>query len=202
MYTVRSPYFVTKLLPKTIWRKDSSQKKIYLTFDDGPIPVVTPYVLDLLKEEKIKATFFCVGHNVKNNPEIFQRLIDEGHSVGNHTYNHLNGWKTNKYKYLANVEQCNELVKSKLFRPPYGKLKPSQLFALNKNYTVIMWDVLTGDFDFKTGKRKCYNNAVSKVRNGSIILFHDSIKSRLNLEYALPRFIAFAKGDGYKFEKL
>jgi len=202
MYLVRAPFLVTKLLPKTIWRKDSSDNKIYLTFDDGPIPVVTPYVLDLLKDNKVKATFFCVGHNVKNNPEIYNRIIAEGHSVGNHTYSHLNGWKTNRKKYLENVEECSTLVKSNLFRPPYGKLKPSQLSELNKNYSVIMWDVLSGDYDFKTGKRKCYANVISKVRNGSIIVFHDSLKSRINLEYVLPRFIAYAKGEGFKFEKL
>jgi peptidoglycan/xylan/chitin deacetylase (PgdA/CDA1 family) len=202
MYLVRAPFLVTKLLRKTIWRKDSSDNKIYLTFDDGPIPVVTPYVLDLLKDNKVKATFFCVGHNVKNNPEIYNRIIAEGHSVGNHTYSHLNGWKTNRKKYLENVEECSTLVKSNLFRPPYGKLKPSQLSELNKNYSVIMWDVLSGDYDFKTGKRKCYANVISKVRNGSIIVFHDSLKSRINLEYVLPRFIAYAKGEGFKFEKL
>lgn len=202
MYLVRAPFLVTKLLPNTIWRKDSSENKIYLTFDDGPIPVVTPYVLDLLKENRVKATFFCVGHNVKNNPEIYNRIIAEEHSVGNHTYSHLNGWKTNNKKYLENVEECSKIVNSNLFRPPYGKLKPAQLKELNKKYSVIMWDVLSGDYDFNTGKRKCYANVISKVRNGSIIVFHDSLKSRINLEYVLPRFIAYAKGEGFKFEKL
>ena len=213
MYLVRPPYLIKKLFPAAVWRMDSKQKKIYLTFDDGPIPVVTPWVLDLLKQEEIKATFFCVGNNVENNPEIYKRILAEGHGVGNHTYNHLNGWNTDTAKYIENVNACARLVDSKLFRPPYGKLKKSQIKILQSkvshptsdighpsfSYSIIMWDVLSGDYDLKTGKRQCLLNATSHVRNGSIVLFHDSNKAREKLEFALPRFIEFAKGEGYEF---
>jgi peptidoglycan-N-acetylglucosamine deacetylase len=185
---------------------DSSEKKIYLTFDDGPIPVVTPFVLRTLKEENIKATFFCVGANVAHNPDIYKMVLDDGHTVGNHTYNHLNGWDTDTNKYIANVKQCSELVNSKLFRPPYGKLKRAQIAQLTSPnsilpapYSIIMWDVLSGDYDLKTGKRQCVKNVCDNLRNGSIVLFHDSIKAREKLEYALPRFIKFAKEEGYAF---
>ncbi len=220
MYLVRPPYLIKKLFPAAVWRMDALQKKIYLTFDDGPIPVVTPWVLDLLKQEEIKATFFCVGNNVENNPEIYKRILAEGHGVGNHTYNHLNGWNTDTAKYIENVNTCARLVDSKLFRPPYGKLKKSQIKILqskvqspkskvsvldtqysipNTEYSIIMWDVLSGDYDLKTGKRQCLTNTTSHVRNGSIVLFHDSNKAREKLEYALPRFIEFAKEEGYEF---
>ncbi len=199
MYLVRPPYIIKKLFPKAIWRMDASEKKIYLTFDDGPIPVVTPFVLRTLKEENIKATFFCVGANVVNNPDVYKMVLDDGHNVGNHTHNHLNGWDTDTNKYVANVKQCSELVNSKLFRPPYGKLKRNQSAIINQQYSIIMWDVLSGDYDLKTGKLQCVKNVCDNVRNGSIVLFHDSIKAREKLEYALPRFIKFAKEEGYAF---
>ncbi len=178
------------------------EKKIYLTFDDGPIPIVTSWVLDVLKNENIKSTFFCVGNNVKQNPDIYNSILEAGHSVGNHTYNHLNGWNTDTNKYIDNVKQCGELVQSNLFRPPYGKLKKSQSAIINQQSTIIMWDVLSGDYDLKTGSRQCLKNVTDNVRNGSIILFHDSLKAREKLEYALPRFIEFAKENGFEFGTL
>lgn len=190
-------------------------KKIYLTFDDGPVPTVTPWVLDVLKQYNIKATFFCVGENVVKNPDIFQRILQEGHSIGNHTYNHLNGWNTHSKKYMENVELCDQVLKKggsgqiHLFRPPYGKAKKSQILKLSSNknpdqtpYSIIMWDVLSGDYDKNTSPETCLKNVTDHVRNGSIIVFHDSAKAQKNLEYALPRFIEYASGQGFEFEKL
>jgi peptidoglycan/xylan/chitin deacetylase (PgdA/CDA1 family) len=202
MYLVRPPYIVKQLFPKAIWRMNTLHKKIYLTFDDGPIPDVTPWVLDLLKKEKIKATFFCVGENVDANPEIYKQILKDGHSIGNHTYNHLNGWKTLSKKYIRNVYKCSNSVQSHLFRPPYGKIRNKQISTLKSQYAFIMWDVLSGDYDKKTSSEKCLKNVTSNVRNGSIIIFHDSLKAQKNMEYALPKFISFAKEKGFEFEKI
>lgn len=216
MYLVRPPYLLKKLYSTAIWRMDSTSKKIYLTFDDGPVPIVTPWVLDVLKQYNIKATFFCVGENVVKHPDIFQRIVEEGHSIGNHTYNHLNGWNTHTKKYMENVEWCDQVLRQGigsdatiLFRPPYGKAKKSQISDLTskKNpdhtpYSIIMWDVLSGDYDKNTDPLTCLNNVVNNVRNGSIIVFHDSPKAQKNLEYALPKFIDYAIAQGFEFEKL
>ncbi len=202
MYLVRPPYLLKKIYPKAIWRKKNLEKKIYLTFDDGPVNTITPWVLAVLKEHNIKATFFCVGENVKNHPEIFEQILNEKHIVGNHTYNHLNGWNTHSANYIKNVQKCSELVKSNLFRPPYGKIKNSQFSILNSQFSIIMWDVLSGDYDKKTSPEKCLSNVINNVRNGSIIVFHDSYKAKENLEYALPRFIDWALKNNFVFEVL
>lgn len=202
MYIVRPTYLLRQLYPTAIWRMPVKDKKIYLTFDDGPVPVITPWVLDLLKEEKIKATFFCVGENVQNNPEIYQRILDEKHAVGNHTFNHLNGWNTHGNQYARNVLKCAELVSSRLFRPPYGRVKKSQITLLSSHYSIIMWDVLSGDYDKNTSPEQCFKNTATHVRNGSVIVFHDSYKAQKNMEYALPRFIRYAKENGFEFEIL
>jgi len=176
-----------KIFKNLVWRMPKDEKSIYLTFDDGPTPMVTPWVLDQLAEYNAKATFFCVGKNVKSYPEIYQRIIDEGHEVGNHTYNHVNGWKTKRRAYLTEVTKCARLVNSNLFRPPYGRLRQSHYKVLKSKYRVIMWDILSGDFDLKISKEKCLKNVVSNARRGSIVVFHDSIKACDNLYYALPR---------------
>ena len=199
MYLVRPPYLLKKLYPKAVWRKDAAQKKIYLTFDDGPIPSITSWVLDVLKKENIKATFFCVGENVIKHPEIYLRILNEKHRVGNHTFNHLNGWNTHSTQYIQNIEKCREAVISDLFRPPYGKLKNTQYAQVRTRYSIIMWDVLSGDYDVKTSPEKCFKNVVDNFRNGSIIVFHDSYKAQKNMEYALPRFIEYAKEEGFEF---
>lgn len=178
---------------------DISQKKIYLTFDDGPVPGITDWVLDILKQQNICATFFCVGENVIKHPELFQRIINEKHSIGNHTFNHLNGWDSHTFRYLKNIQKCAEVVKSNLFRPPYGRVKKSQYAVLNSQYSIVMWDVLSGDYDQKNSPEKCLNNVMSAVRNGSIVVFHDSYKAQKNIEYALPRFIEYAKSNGFEF---
>jgi peptidoglycan-N-acetylglucosamine deacetylase len=212
VYLVRPPYLLKKLYSKAIWRMDKTQKKIYLTFDDGPISQITPWVLDVLKQHNIKATFFCVGENIVKHPNVYRRILAEYHAVGNHTYNHLNGWNTHTNTYIDNVILCDKAMETGenkqqvLFRPPYGKAKKSQMSQLFKNkvqhYSIILWDVLSGDYDSKTSPEKCLSNVINNVRNGSIIVFHDSLKSQKNLEYALPRFIEHAKSKGFEFEKL
>lgn len=202
MYLVQPTYLIKSIYPKAIWRKEPTDKKLYLTFDDGPIPEITTWVLDVLKQYDVKATFFCVGNNVEKHPAIFQRILDEEHAVGNHTYNHLNGWKTHSPLYLKNVSKCKELVHSRLFRPPYGKMKKTQFNILRRYYSIVLWDVLSGDYDKKTSPEKCLKNVVDKYRNGSIIVFHDNVKAWENLEYALPKFIEHALKEGYRFESL
>jgi peptidoglycan/xylan/chitin deacetylase (PgdA/CDA1 family) len=202
MYLVQPTYLIKSIYPKAIWRKEPTEKKLYLTFDDGPIPEITTWVLDVLKQYNVKATFFCVGNNVEKHPTIFQRLLDEQHAVGNHTYNHLNGWKTHSPLYLKNVSKCKELVNSRLFRPPYGKMKKTQFNVLRRYYSIVLWDVLSGDYDKKTSPEKCLKNVLDKYRNGSIIVFHDNIKAWTNLQFALPKFIEHALKEGYRFETL
>lgn len=213
MKLIRPPYAVRKLFSSLIWRIPTAEKKIYLTFDDGPIPEVTPWVLDILKKHNAKATFFCIGQNVEKNPDLYKRISDEGHSTGNHTYNHLNGWKTRNSEYFSNIEKCSALVRSKLFRPPYGKitrkqikkftlssLRPSSLASFPSS--IIMWDVLSYDFDQSVSPEKCLSNVIRYSREGSIIVFHDSLKAQRNLEYALPKVIEQLSLKGFSFEAL
>ncbi|MXV50871.1 polysaccharide deacetylase family protein [Pedobacter sp. HMF7647] len=202
MYLIKTPAFLRWLYPGLVWHKSREYKTIYLTFDDGPIPVVTPFVLKTLKKFNIKATFFCIGDNIRKHPEIFQAVINDGHRVGNHTFNHLRGWDTEDSVYLANVEQCNELTGSDLFRPPHGRAKKSQLSILKEDYSVIMWDVLSGDFDSQLNPEKCLKNVLSNTENGSIVVFHDSLKAFPRLEYALPKALEQWVDQGYEFDVL
>ena len=201
-YLVKTPTLLKWFYPGLTWHKNRSEKVIYLTFDDGPIPEVTPFVLQTLKKFNAKATFFCIGHNIQKHPEIFTAIKTAGHTVGNHTFNHLKGWGTDDEKYLQNTEQCNQLVKAKLFRPPYGRAKKSQLSVLKKSYEIIMWDVLSGDFDLDISPQKCYQNIVDKSSNGSIIVFHDSLKAWPRLEFALPKALEYWQDKGYVFKSL
>lgn len=202
MYLVRPPYLLKKLYSKSVWRMDEREKKLYLTFDDGPVPQVTPWVLRTLKQFDIKATFFCVGDNVKKHPDVYAQVIDEGHAVGNHTFNHISGWKSSTKNYLDNISLCAEQVSSGLFRPPYGRLKRSQYEAASRDYRIVMWDVLSGDFDAATSEEKCLHNVISYSRNGSVIVFHDSIKAERNMKYALPRAIEHFLKEGYSFGRM
>ncbi len=202
MHFVRPFFFLPYLFPSATWRKEKNKNNIYLTFDDGPIPEITPWILDCLKEKDVKACFFCVGDNVRKYPELYQRILDEGHQVGNHTFNHLKGWDQEDSNYLDNIAQCRTLVDSQLFRPPYGRLKKSQLSQVSKDYEVIMWDVLTGDYDKRISPEQCLNNAVNYSRAGSIIVFHDNIKAIANLQYALPRTIDQLRAKGFQFQLL
>ena len=193
-----------KFYSSALWRVPTQEKKIFLTFDDGPIPGITPWVLSTLKQFNAKATFFCVGGNIEKHSEVFQQIISEGHSIGNHTYNHLNGWKTNTKEYLENISKWNSNCnyETKMFRPPYGKLSLSQYSILKSQYSVIMWDVLSGDFDQTISEEKCLQNVLSKTREGSIVVFHDSIKAKKNLFFVLPKFLEKFSEDGYVFESL
>jgi peptidoglycan/xylan/chitin deacetylase (PgdA/CDA1 family) len=197
------PSLVRKLYKSGIWRMPTYEKKVYLTFDDGPIPDVTEWVIDHLKTYSIKATFFCVGDNITKYPHIYKRLIDDGHSIGNHTFNHLKGFYTNNETYFDNVAKCNDLLNgSKLFRPPYGQLKFSQIRKLSKSYKIILWDVLSYDYSSAVSPEKCCKNVIDNARSGSIIVFHDSIKAKENLMYALPRVIEHLSDKGFTFEKI
>lgn len=202
------PKIIKKIFYNQVWDIPNAEKKIYLTFDDGPTPEITEWVLNLLEKENIKATFFCIGSNIKKHPDIFKKIITAGHSVGNHTFNHLKGWKTSKDEYIENVDLCRtEMSKlaienGNLFRPPYGKIKPNQCKTLRKKgYKIIMWDILSKDYDSSTTPEKCLKH-VKKTKTGSIIVFHDSIKARKNLEYTLPRAITFLKSKGFVFNSI
>lgn len=202
MYLVKTPRLLQSLLPTFTWRIPTDEKVIYLTFDDGPIPEVTPWVLDTLRSYNAKATFFCVGDNVKKHPSVFQQVLAEKHAVGNHTFNHLNGWDSENISFFHNVRHCAQLVKSSLFRPPYGRLTPKQTQFLTRHYKIVMWDVLSGDFDQNITKEDCLNNVLASTRRGSIIVFHDSIKAAERMMYTLPRVLEHFAAKGYRFEAL
>ncbi|MCR9285864.1 polysaccharide deacetylase family protein [Saprospiraceae bacterium] len=202
MYLVKTPRFIQRLFPNYTWKVPTSEKVLYITFDDGPIPQVTPWVLDQLKTYNAKATFFCVGENVQKHRAIFEEVIANGHSVGNHTFNHLNGWGTDNIPYFHNVRRCAQLVKSELFRPPYGRLMPKQTQFLQRHYRIIMWDILSGDFDENLSKEQCLSNVMDHVENGSVIVFHDSLKAKDKLEFVLPQVLAYYAQQGYSFEAL
>ena len=170
---------------------------VYLTFDDGPHPEITAFVLDELKKWEAKASFFCIGENVARYPDVFKRIKDEGHTIGNHTMHHLNGWKTKDDMYLDDIRQAAQLISSDLFRPPYGRIRFSQLQKLDKKMKVVMWSLLSGDFDVTITPEKCLNNVISNIKNGDIIVFHDSIKAKKNLMYALPLVLKFLRDNGY-----
>lgn len=204
---VKTNSLIKKVFNNLVWDIPNSDKKIFLTFDDGPIPEITEWVLDILKSEEIKATFFCIGDNIKKHPEVYKRILAEGHQIGNHTFNHLNGWKTETNHYIDNFKLCEtECLKlntehSFLFRPPYGKIKPSQTKAIrNLGYKIIMWDVLSYDFDPNIIPEKCLENVISNTEQGSIIVFHDSKKAEKNLKYALPKAIQILKNKGFVFD--
>ncbi len=175
---------------------------VYLTFDDGPIPEVTPWVLDTLDAFNAKATFFCIGENVKRNPGILQQIQEKGHAVGNHTHTHCNGWKTGYKTYLENVDACGDVFSSALFRPPYGKLKPLQLRALRKKYKIIMWSHLTGDYQQNLDVSKAMDDMQRNAGNGSIIVFHDSLKAENNLRKLLPLTLQYFASRGYQFHSI
>lgn len=200
MYFVKTPYLVKKLYSRNrIWDFEDEEKVIFLTFDDGPIQEITPWVLDLLNKFNAKATFFCVGDNVRKNPEVFEQIVANGHTVGNHTFNHLNGWKTDTKEYVENVLKCNDYFTTTLFRPPYGRIKPTQVSELQKHFKIICWSVLTGDFDRDITKEKCLDGIIRNAGKGSIICCHDSIKASENLYYALPAVLSHFTNEGYRF---
>lgn len=205
MFIEQPPKLYRWLFPFTTWRRrpaDKNEKVVYLTFDDGPIPDITPWVLDLLDKYNIKATFFCVGDNVRKHPAEYNMLLERGHRVGNHTFNHVQGVKTRTRNYLANTLKCSEYIDSDLFRPPHGHIRIRQILALRNRYKIIMWDVVTRDYSKRMTKEQVLENVKKYTRNGSIIVFHDSIKSEERMKYALPRSIEWLLEQGYTFKVL
>lgn len=204
-YTAKTPSWVKKLFNGCIWEMPNTQKNIYLTFDDGPHPVITTFVLDELAKYNAKATFFCIGKNVMENPVTYTRILNEGHAVGNHSFDHLNGWKTENPVYLANILKAREYINSDFFRPPFGRITPSQLKKLKQQerpYMVVMWSVLSGDFDINITAQQCYSNVIENTGNGSVVVFHDSEKAEQRLKYALPEVLKYFTTKGFVFEKL
>lgn len=244
LYWIKTNNVIKQIFFNQVWSLPNAEKKIYLTFDDGPTTIATEWILSVLKKHEIKATFFCIGNNIRKNPSLFRKIIQEGHCIGNHTQNHLQGWKTSNKVYLENIHLCEEEIRkqtvdhvgllsedseqkterkaptaeiilenteksemqstsstpSKFFRPPYGKIGLSQSAQLRrKGYKIIMWDVLSADFDPSTTPNQCLQNVIENTTEGSIIVFHDSQKAFRNLEYALPRSIEILKKKGFQF---
>lgn len=226
MIPFRTPFLLPWLYPKLVWRMPAQEKKVYLTFDDGPVPGPTDFVLETLKQYNAIATFFCIGDNVQKHPEVFTKILAAGHAVGNHTFNHLKGWSTPLPTYLENVRQCEEMLSriiirlpidrqlpittsnqqpaasSRLFRPPFGRITRSQIKALKEKYKIIMWDVLTQDYRQIMTPDKCIRGTIEATRAGSVVVFHDSYKAERNLMFSLPRYLEYLSAEGYTFGKL
>lgn len=207
-YWIKTSRIIKKIFFKYTWdvSNDIENKTVYLTFDDGPTPEITAWVLNELEKHQVRATFFCIGDNIEKNPALFRKVINAGHSIGNHTFNHLNGWKTATDVYIENAKRCEETIQKNspnshsptIFRPPYGKIKPSQSRQIRKlGSKIIMWDVLSADFDQTLSQAQCLENVTSNLRQGSIIVFHDSIKAFKNLEYALPKTLSYLKENNF-----
>jgi len=210
---VTTPKLAKSLFPDLVWDLPTKEKVIYLTFDDGPTPTITDWTLDVLKQYNARATFFCIGKNVVDNPKIFKRIIAEGHSVGNHTYNHLKGWRTKTKDYLDDVEEAQKVINNQiqnsefriqnLFRPPYGQIKPKQAKKLiYLSYKIIMWKVLAIDWDASVSNSTCLENVIKNTSSGDIVVFHDSTKAEKNLQYALPKTLDYFSERGFKFKRL
>jgi peptidoglycan-N-acetylglucosamine deacetylase len=206
LYFRKTPGWLKKLFPQATWNFDDIEKKIFLTFDDGPIPELTPWVLDTLKEFDARATFFYVGNNIKKHPELFKRASDEGHSIGNHTFNHLKGWRTSHEDYMANIALCEAAIvecggggSAGLFRPPYGQLTFALEKKISANYRIIMWDYLTGDFDQSLSPEKCHAEAIKGTKPGSIVIYHENVKAEARIKYSLPKFLDHFSSLGYEF---
>lgn len=204
-YLIKAPWLLQKLYSSCIWKIPTDEKILFLTFDDGPDPVATPFVLDQLENHQAKATFFCIGENVKKYPEIYQQILDRGHAVGNHTYNHLNGWKTKDEIYFQNILKASEVITSKLFRPPFGRITRFQLKMISGarlDLKTIMWHVISADFDTSISPDQCYLNVVNNAEKGSIVVFHDSQKAFPNMKGSLPKVLNYYKERGFRFESL
>lgn len=206
----QTPFFLPLLYPKLTWRIPTTEKSVYLTFDDGPVPGPTDFVLETLQRYNLKGTFFCIGDNVRKNPDVFKRIIEQGHLVGNHTFNHLNGWKTEVDHYVHNTHQCSSIMTevlderypaTNLFRPPYGRITRAQIKALS-SFKLIMWDVLTQDYDQRIAQQACLKGSIGATRKGSITVFHDSYKADRNLSFVLPRYIEHFLEKGYSFNTI
>jgi peptidoglycan-N-acetylglucosamine deacetylase len=211
-YFVKTPWWLKKLFPGCVWEGPKKEKTLYLTFDDGPHPTITPFVLEQLKKYNAKATFFCIGDNVKKFPGQYHQIVNEEHMVGNHTMTHINGWKCTDEEYSDDINRARQYIKSNLFRPPYGKIKRSQIKWLTKDnnlpvansrkHVIIMWNILAGDWDADLKPERCYERIKNKITEGDIIVFHDSEKAWDRMSYAVPRLLKYFTKQGYSFEKL
>lgn len=204
MNLVKPPKIIQQLLLRSlVWQLPERVNEIFITFDDGPVPEITPQVLEILGQFKAKASFFCVGDNVTKHPQVYGQILSAGHVTGNHTNNHLNGWKTSREAYLQNIELCNQKVDSKLFRPPYGRINPAHIAAIRQQgYRIVMWSVLTQDYDVSLTGPAVLENAIKYTKGGSIVVFHDSLKAADRVLYALPRFLEYFSIRGYTFSTL
>jgi peptidoglycan-N-acetylglucosamine deacetylase len=210
LYFTKTPWWLKKLYPRCIWDIPTKEKVLYLTFDDGPHPVATNFILDTLQQYRAHATFFCIGKNVAAHTSIYRSIIDAGHRVGNHTFNHLNGWKVSDESYVQNILEAGKYIDSNLFRPPYGRITRFQVKLLsgirnspvNKNFRIIMWDVLSGDFDQRIAGDVCGQRVIKNAQPGSIVVFHDSEKAFPRLKEALPKTLDYFSKKGYRFEAL
>ena len=208
-YWIKTNWIIKKIFSKVIWSLPNTDNQIYLTFDDGPTPEITNWVLDQLQQHQAKASFFCIGKNIKANPNIFKKVIDQGHSIGNHTFNHLNGWKNSTETYVENACQTEDIIleysakKPTWFRPPYGKITFKQSKELRKKgYKIVMWDVLSADFDKSITQEICLKNVLKNTTNGSVIVFHDSVKASENMKFVLPKILEHYSLKNYKFAVL
>ncbi len=217
----RTPFILPLFFPALTWRVKTIEKELFLTFDDGPVPGPTEFVLETLKKFDAKATFFCIGDNIKKHPEIARRIISDNHQMANHTFNHLKGWGTSTEKYVSNVALCKKEIddlfrasvqeqvgqvavatEKSLFRPPYGRIRSKQIKALTNNYIIVMWDVLTSDYSHSVSPENCLRGTINATRSGSIIVFHDSLKAERNMTYVLPKYLAHFSNLGYQFKAL
>lgn len=204
-YFIKTPWLIKKAYPTLIWDMPADDNALYLTFDDGPHAAITPAVLKHLQQYNAKATFFCIGNNVINNPDVYQSIIDAGHTIANHTHNHLNGWKTKDKEYIANVQQAAKHIQSNLFRPPYGRITKFQARVLQSGgnpYKIVMWSLLSGDFDIQLTPQKCLDNVIKNARPGNIIVFHDSEKAYPRMGFALPKVLEHFSKKGYEWRAL
>ena len=200
-YWIKTPWLIQIVFSKIIWRFQSNKKEIYLTFDDGPSSI-TLEILHILKKENIKATFFCTGYNVKRYPKLYDKIIYSGHSIGNHSMTHLNGWKVNKNDYLLDIENSSKLIKSNLFRPPYGKINIRSISKLKKKFNIIMWDINSGDFERGISSKEVINNVVASSRNGSIVVLHDNKNFKSLILPSLLPIIKGLKEKGFSFRAI
>jgi len=202
MYLIRPPFLFRWAFPRALFRVSTTEKDVYLTFDDGPCPEATPFVLDVLAEEQVEATFFLLGKNAEQHPALVERIRTEGHTIANHGFDHLNGWTTSTSAYIKNWKRAVPLLGDRYFRPPYGRITPAQYRALHPATSVVMWDVISGDFDTRIAPEQCVQNVLGNVRTGSILVMHDSPKALPNLHESLKAIIRSMKAEGYQLKKL
>ncbi len=200
-YWVKTPWWLKAYYSQLVWQMPNNDAAVYLTFDDGPHPSITPFVLDELKKNNAKATFFCIGKNVVTHPDVYQRIKEEGHTIANHTHNHLNGWNTNTEEYIKNIKLASKHIDSTLYRPPYGRIRVNQIKQLS-DFRIYMWDVLSADFDKKITPEQCLTNVTNNVKPGSIVVFHDSEKAWERMSYALPQVIKYCKQNNWTLKAL